>query len=261
MPDTASAITGLPAVPRTLRLLITYDGTNYAGWQRQDNARSVQQVIEEAFVPLFERSGQAPSLAGASRTDAGVHALGQVASIVVPFDLSAIAVHRALNVRLPFDVRVLDVAEAAPRFHARFEARSKSYRYRIATTRVMSPFDRWFVWHMPRPCDPALMRAAAPRLVGRHDFASFEGRDSVLLDTVRTLTRIEVFERPGEIVVEVDGDGFLRHMVRIVVGTLVDVGCGLRPASWVADALSARDRRAAGQTAPAAGLTLVSVQY
>ena len=244
-----------------MRLTLAYDGTNYVGWQRQANGVSVQRVVEEAFVPLFKGTERTPTLIGASRTDAGVHALGQVASIRVPFDFPSSAVHRALNVRLPRDVRVLDVSDAAAGFHARYDARGKSYRYRIATTRVLSPFDRAFVWHMPRPCDTALMRAAAPRLVGRHDFASFEGRDSPLLDTVRTLTRIDVFDQPGEIVVEIDGDGFLRHMVRIVVGTLVDVGCGIRPADWAALALASRDRRAAGQTAPASGLTLVSVVY
>jgi tRNA pseudouridine38-40 synthase len=244
-----------------LRLTLAYDGTNYVGWQRQATGVSVQGAVEDAFVPLFKGTGLAPTLIGASRTDAGVHALGQVASIRVPFEFPPEAVHRALNVRLPRDIRVLDVADADPAFHARYDARGKSYRYRIATTRILSPFDRAFVWHMPRPCNAALMRAAAPGLVGRHDFASFEGRDSPLLDTIRTLTRVEVIDAPGEIAVEVDGDGFLRHMVRIVVGTLVDVGCGIRPPAWAVQALASRDRRAAGQTAPASGLTLVAVLY
>ena len=244
-----------------MRVTVAYDGTNYVGWQRQTTGVSVQQVLEDAFVPLFKGTGLAPTLIGASRTDAGVHALGQVASIRVPFAFPADAVHRALNVRLPADVRALEVADAPSSFHARYDARGKSYRYQIVTTRILSPFDRAYAWHMPRPCDAALMRAAAPHLVGCHDFASFEGRDSALLDTTRTLTRIDVGDRPGTIVVEVHGDGFLRHMVRVVVGTLVDVGCGIRPVDWPAQALRARDRRAAGQTAPARGLTLVAVEY
>ena len=125
-----------------MRLTLAYDGTDYVGWQRQANGVSVQRVVEDAFVPLFKGTGLAPTLIGASRTDAGVHALGQVASIRVPFDFAPAAVHRALNVRLPRDVRVLDVADAAPGFHARFDARGKSYRYRISTTRILSPFDR-----------------------------------------------------------------------------------------------------------------------
>ena len=246
---------------RTLKLTIAYDGTNYAGWQRQANGLSVQQVVEEAFAPLLDGRVPMPSLAAAGRTDAGVHALGQVASLRVDLDLETRAIWRALNVRLPPDVRVLDVADAPPGFHARFDARGKSYQYRIATGPVLMPFVRWFAWHVPYRCDVELMRRAAAVLVGTHDFGSFQGRGSDKTDTVRTIERIEIREAPGEILVEVDGDGFLRHMVRTIVGSLVDIGSGVRPPDWMAEVLAARARPSAGQTAPAAGLTLVAVRY
>jgi tRNA pseudouridine38-40 synthase len=244
---------------RTLKLTIAYDGTNYVGWQRQTNGVAVQQVIEEAFAPLV--GGQPPTIAGAGRTDAGAHALGQVASVNVEFDLSATAVQRALNVRLPADIRVLGVVDATPGFHARFHAVAKAYRYRIVTTPIVSPFDRWFVWHSPEPKNLERMRAAAGRLLGRHDFGSFQARGATVRDTVRSLHRLELRDQGGEIVIEAEGDGFLRHMVRTIVGTLVEIGAGTREPEAIDAMLAARDRRAAGATAPAAGLTLLGVRY
>ena len=245
---------------RTLRLTLAYDGTNYVGWQRQANGLSIQQVIEDAFGPLMG-SGEAPTAVGAGRTDAGVHALGQVASVTLEIDLSVSAVHRALNVRLPADVRVLGVVDASPGFHAQFHATGKTYRYRISTTPVLSPFDRWFVWHAAALTGVDRMREAARSLVGRHDFASFQAAGGFARETTRTLTRVELSETAGELQIEIDGDGFLRHMVRAIVGTLVEIGAGNRPADDLPRVLAARDRRAAGLTAPACGLTLVSVRY
>jgi tRNA pseudouridine38-40 synthase len=244
---------------RTLKLTVAYDGTNYVGWQRQLNGVSVQQVLEEAFAPLTDNV--APTIGGASRTDAGVHALGQVASVIVDFDLTPVAVRRALNVRLPADIRVLDVEEARPGFHARHSATSKRYRYRIATRQVLSPFDRWFVWHSPEPRDVTAMRQAAQAFVGRHDFVSFQANGASVRHTTRTLRRFDVQETPGEIVFDVEGDGFLRHMVRALVGTIADVGTGLRAPDSMPAVLDARDRQAAGPTAPASGLTLIAVEY
>jgi tRNA pseudouridine38-40 synthase len=159
-------------------------------------------------------------------------------------DLEPLAVQRAMNVRLPADIRVLAVEEAAPGFHARSFSISKAYRYRIVTRSVLSPFDRWFVWHHPIPKDIELMQVAAATLVGRHDFASFQAAGSAVRATVRTLTRVDVRETPGEI-----------------VGTLADVGTGARSAASLADTLAAKDRRTAGTTAPGSGLTLMSVRY
>ncbi len=244
---------------RTLKLTLAYDGTAYSGWQRQANAVSVQQLVEEAFAPLV--NGVPPTVAGASRTDAGVHALGQVASVNAEIDLTAVSVQRALNVRLPADIRVLRVVDATAGFHARIHAVGKSYRYRMVTTQVMSPFDRFHAWHAPEPKRIAVMREAAALLVGTHDFASFQARGSFVRGTVRTIERLEIRESPGEIVIECDGDGFLRHMVRAIAGTLAEIGTGLRPPSAIREILAARDRQAAGATAPAHGLTLMAVKY
>ena len=245
---------------RSLRLTLAYDGTSYVGWQRQANGPSVQQALEEAFVPLVG-SESAPTVVGAGRTDAGVHALGQVASVNVEFDLAASAVQRALNVRLPLDIRVVGVVDAAEGFHARYHATGKVYRYRIATTPVLSPFDRAYVFHGPGRYDVSEMRVAAEALMGRHDFASFQTVGSWPLDTTRTIHRLDVRETPSEIVIDVEGDGFLRHMVRAIAGTLVEIGQAQRGADSIAGVLAARDRQAAGRTLPALGLTLVAVKY
>jgi tRNA pseudouridine38-40 synthase len=179
----------------------------------------------------------------------------------VTFDHTPSTVRRALNVRLPRDIRVVEVAEAALGFHARLDATGKSYRYRIATERVLLPFDRWFVWHMPRTCSVDAMREAARVLLGRHDFTSFQAQGSTVLDGFRTVNRIDISRAGHEIHIDVDGDGFLRHMVRIVVGTLVDIGVGTRTVASMAQTLAARNRQAAGRTAPAEGLTLVAITY
>jgi tRNA pseudouridine38-40 synthase len=246
---------------RTLRLTVAYDGTHYAGWQRQENGLSVQQVLEEALQPFSGVEEPRLSLMGASRTDAGVHARGQVASVRVDFDTAADAVLRGLNIRLPADVRVIDVADAPREFHARFDAKGKRYRYRIATSDVLSPFARWFVWHLPYRFDVAAMQQAAAVLVGRHDFTSFQARGASALDAIRTIERVEVARADDEIHVVVEGTGFVRHMVRIMVGSLLEVGSARRPVEWLAQALDAREREAAGPTAPASGLTLEHVRY
>jgi tRNA pseudouridine38-40 synthase len=261
---------------RTLKLTLAYDGAAYAGWQRQANALAVQQVVEEAFVPLVGETSSPLHVAGASRTDAGVHALGQIASVDVDLAHDIGAIQRALNSRLPADIRVMRVEDARPGFHARFDARAKHYRYRIVTADVLSPFARGFAWHRPWPCDLERMREAAAVVVGEHDFASFQGTGSAIEDTVRRLTRVSIarvtsaqFQFPGpsdpgdvgDVVIDVEGTGFLRHMVRILVGTLAEVGAGQRTPASMADILAARDRRAAGVTAPAAGLVLVRIEY
>ena len=251
----------LTARVRTLKLTIAYDGTDYVGWQRQTNGLSIQQVIEDAVAPLVEDVERRPGVAGASRTDAGVHAAAQVASVNLDVDLSTGSLLRAVNVRLPPDIRVLQVEDAALGFHARFHARGKSYRYRLLRTAVMSPFDRAFAWHVPELSDVDAMRRAAVAFVGRHDFASFQARGSSTLDTVRTIERLHIDERGGEVIIEIDGDGFLRHMVRAIVGTLVEVGSGLRSAEAVPTILAERHRRAGGPTAPARGLMLIAVRY
>jgi len=247
---------------RSLKLTLAYDGKAYAGWQRQANGLSVQQVIEEAFGPLFPDAGhELPVVEGASRTDAGVHAIGQVASVQVELTLTTSAILRALNARLPGDIRVLEVADATPAFHARAHSVGKSYRYRIQTTSVLSPFDRHYVWHAPWIRDVEVMQRAAAVCLGRHDFVSFQAGGSTVRETVRTIHRFDVRRSGTEVVIDIEGDGFLRHMVRALVGTLAEMSTGVRPPDSMAAILEARDRQAAGPTAPAQGLTLVSVAF
>jgi len=258
---------------RTLKLTVQYDGTNYVGWQRQAEGVSIQALLEEALEP-FE--GAPITVHGAGRTDAGVHALAQVASVRTRTKHGVGTLGRALNAVLPGDVRVLAVEDAAPGFHARFDAVSKTYAYRIANVSVVSAFEQRYVWHVPGRLDVEEMRRGAQVLVGRHDFAAFQSSGGEVESTERTIHSIEVGSdrgqtgvRPGSdpgltppaLTVTVTGDGFLRHMVRTIAGTLVDVGLGRWPARYVGDILASRDRRRAGRTAPASGLFLVRVEY
>ena len=253
---------------RTLKLTLAYDGTRLVGWQRQGEGDSVQGVLEDALV-RFE--GRRVTVHGAGRTDAGVHALGQVASVQVTFAHDVATLARALNAQLPEDVRVLSVEDAAPGFHARFSARAKTYRYCIRNGPVVSPFERAFVWHVPQPLDVESMRLAAGRLVGRHDFASFRSVGTDVPDSVRTLHLSSLVESAGAVpwlgdagrvlTYEITGDGFLRHMVRAIVGTLVEVGRGWRDPAQMDDLLRSGDRARAGATAPPQGLFLVRVVY
>lgn len=244
------------------KLTLAYDGTEFVGWQRQANGRSVQALLEEA---LSRVEGAPVTVVGAGRTDAGVHALGQVASVTLKNGLAALVLRRALNATLPPDVRVVAVEQVSPDFNARFAVQSKTYRYRLVCGEFISPFDRRFAWHLPASLDVAEMQRAAPRLEGRHDFAAFRSAGSDVTTTERTvfssqLTLVKAAENE-EIFYEVTGDGFLRHMVRAVVGTLVEVGVGRLKADDLIEILASRDRHRAGPTAPAHGLFLVAVSY
>ena len=255
---------------RTFKLTLAYDGTDYAGWQRQAGVETVQALIETALQPL---EGRAVTVHGAGRTDAGVHALGQVASVRLAHPIAVDALPRALNAQLPPAVRVLRAEQAGERFHARFAARGKVYRYRLATGNVAHPLDLRYAWHVPQPLDLAAMQAAARLLEGRHDFAALQAAagEAATVSTVRTIAALKLAPEPapdwraaaggGIIGIEVQGDGFLRHMVRTIVGTLVEVGSGRREAAAVADVLASRSRAQAGPTAPARGLFLVRVDY
>ena len=206
---------------------------------------------------------------GAGRTDAGVHALGQVASAEVTSRHDVGSIHRGLNASLPPDVRVTAVEDAPAGFHARFSARSKSYRYVLDTSPVASPFNRAFAWHLPERLDVEAMQKAASALVGNHDFAVFQSTGGETSGTVRTITRSELaasqqdrqWGEPRQIVYEVAGNGFLRHMVRAIAGTLVEVGRGWREPGSIATLLAGASRAKAGPTAPAHGLFLVRVDY
>ena len=250
----------------TFKITLSYDGTGYVGWQRQANGISIQELIEGA---LRELDGRDVTVAGAGRTDAGVHALGQVAAFTIARDLGPAALVRALNAHLPHAIRVLTAEEAPATFHPRFGARTKTYRYRLWHDEVMSPFERAYAWHVPGPLDVDAMSAAARRLEGRHDFTAFQATGSSVATTER-----EIFEsvfrtphpepgtsNPALLRYEIAGTGFLRHMVRIIVGSLVEIGRGRQPVDWIDRVIASRDRTSAGPTAPPHGLFLVRVEY
>jgi tRNA pseudouridine38-40 synthase len=246
---------------RTLKLTLEYDGTNYVGWQRQPNGVSIQRLLEDAIAPI---EGKHVAVHGAARTDAGVHALGQVASVMLECDLDQPTLMRALNAVLPHDVRVLSVEVVEPDFHARFSARAKTYEYRIVNATLVSAFVYRYAWHISHPLDLEAMRAAAGPLVGKHDFAGFQGVGSTVATTERTILALELDEGGGfdlPLILRISGDGFLRHMVRNIAGTLVEVGLGRWDPWRLLSVLDSRDRTRAGPTAPPQGLFLTHVAY
>jgi tRNA pseudouridine38-40 synthase len=243
---------------RNLRLTIEYDGTDFSGWQRQVGQRTVQGLLEEKLRELLREPVE---IRGAGRTDAGVHAEGQVATLAIVSNIPTGGLLRGLNTILPSDLAVVDVAEAAPGFDARFSARGKIYRYRIWNHFVRSPKHARSTWHVRRPLDVDAMRAAAHLLCGEHDFRGFRASDCDRRNTVRLIRRCEVTRQGALVDIEVEATAFLKNMVRILAGTLADVGRGKRDAASVHRALETGDRTAAGVTAPAAGLTLVRVFY
>ena len=243
---------------RNLKLVLTYDGTDFAGWQRQTNGLTVQQVLEEAIERV---TGERAGVIGAGRTDAGVHALGQVANFHSGSRLSVAELQRALNAVLPPTVAVVEAEEVADDFHARYHATSKHYRYTIHNGPVRPVLDRNRVLHMRTRLNLTQMRLAARGLVGEHDFAAFARHAREQANTVRSIEELTIRRKGSRVLVDIIGSGFLYTMVRAIVGTLLEVGRGKLPAAAVADILEGRDRRRAGPTAPARGLCLVSVGY
>lgn len=243
----------------TFRFVIEYDGTEFRGWQRQaGEVRTVQGVFEAALARV---GGCAVAVAGAGRTDAGVHAEGQVASARFETRLDPETLRRALNAVLPRDVAVLGVSPAPDSFHARRDALAKLYAYRIWNGATRSPLRerRWL--HVPARLDRAALRAALAELVGTHDFASFQAAGSRPGPTVRRIDRAALIEDGDALRIELEGSGFLRHMVRNAVGTLLEVGSGRRAPDSIPALLAARDRARAGPTAAPQGLTLVRVRH
>jgi len=255
---------------RVLKFTLAYDGTRFVGWQRQarveGGGESIQGLLEDALA-RFE--GAPVTVHGAGRTDAGVHALGQIASAAVTFTHPTATLLRALNAQLPGAIRILDVCEAAPDFHARFRARSKTYRYQIRAGTMGDPFTRAFAWQLAESLDLSAMRASAAALVGTHDFAAFQSVGSDVTSTVRTIVRSNIYEVASPsplsgahlLAYEVTADGFLRHMVRTIVGTVIDVGRGWRSAESMSRLIDGGTRAQAGATAPPHGLFLVRVDY
>jgi len=245
---------------RAIKLILAYDGTDFHGWQRQVNVRTVQAELERTAARVL----QGPvSSKGASRTDAGVHALGQVARLLTDSPIPIENLRRALADRLPADMALRYAAEAPPEFDPAGHALGKLYRYRICNrqTRPVEPHVRRYCWHVWYRLDLEAMRSAAHVLVGTHDFAAFAGRGSPRESTVRAIRRFDIRRSYDELLIDVDGDGFLYNQVRNMVGTLVEIGRGHWPAERMSAILASRDRRTAGPTAPPHGLCLQWVRY
>lgn len=244
---------------RTLKLTIAYDGTAYAGWQSQPASPTIQGALEAALAKI---TGETIRVVASGRTDAGVHALGQVVSLRTESHLAAEVFQKALNAELTRDIVVLAAEEAPFDFHAIRDARRKRYRYVILDGPVPDVFQRHYSWHCRGRLDHEAMHRAGQALVGKHDFASFETAGSERETSVRTVLELSVWRTSADrLVVEVEADGFLYNMVRTIVGTLAEVGRGVRDEAWPAQVLAAADRRAAGPTAPPQGLFLVAVWY
>ncbi len=259
------------ALRRNIRIILAYDGTGYHGWQRQPLVPTVQACLEQAIAQV---TGESVKLFGSGRTDAGVHALGQVANFALSCRIPLSNLIKGVNNALPPEVRVRQANEVAPGFHARFDVRSKTYRYRILQSEVCSPFLWRFVWHYPYALDRRRMAVAARSFIGSHDFTSFaasgtseddglehETADSASMTRTVFSSKILWSARTQMLVYEVRGSGFLHHMVRNLTGTLVEVGRSKLQPNDVIGILRARDRTLAGPTAPAQGLCLVRVEY
>jgi tRNA pseudouridine38-40 synthase len=247
---------------RTIKLTLAYDGTAYHGWQYQPGQSTLQETLERALARI---TGEATRTIASGRTDAGVHALGQVVSFRSQTTLTGEVLQRALNAELPEDMVVIAAEDVAEDFHAIASACRKRYRYVLCDGPLRDVFARHYMWHVRTRLDEAAMQRAATSLVGTHDFASFETSGSQRETSVRTIYDLSVLRQPSphthRVHVEVEADGFLYNMVRTIVGTLVEVGRHVRDEQWLAEVLSAVDRRAAGTTAPPEGLFLVCVHY
>jgi tRNA pseudouridine38-40 synthase len=242
----------------TFKLVLEYDGTCYAGWQRQPDHPTIQEAIERA---IHQVSQATVCVIGAGRTDSGVHALGQVASFCTDRDWPASNWMRALNAVLPKDIAVRSSSLMDTRFHAQHDARGKLYAYRIFHRPARPTVDRAFVWHIYRPLNEAAMQQAAATLIGEQDFSSFEGSLTENNNPICHLQRLAVICHGDQILIEAYADRFLKHMVRAMVGTVVEVGLGKRTPDSLTEVLRARDRSAAGQTAPPHALCLMRVDY
>lgn len=244
------------------KLVVAYDGSNYAGWQVQKTGVGVQQKVEEALRKLFPSVQRIHS---SSRTDTGVHALGMVAHVEIPraeFRMPVEKLGLALNAWLPEDIRVQSARRCPADFHARFDATGKQYRYLVWNDRAMNPLLRGRAWHVPQPLNIAEMKEAARVFLGRHDFKSLAAnRDYEMESTVRTLRRCDIRKTGRQLTFLIEGDGFLYKMCRGIVGTLVQVGKGRFKKTDIKKMLKARDRSAAGMSAPAHGLVLWKVFY
>ena len=243
---------------KRVMIVVAYDGTKYCGWQVQPNGVTIQEVLERHLSELLK---EPVSVLGASRTDAVVHALGNAAVFDTNSRMPGEKVSYALNQRLPEDIRIQESKEVPLDFHPRYQKSEKTYEYRILNRRFPIPTERFYSHFTYVPLDVEQMRKAAEHLIGEHDFKSFCGTGAQVKTTVRNVTGLTIQKNGDEIIIRVTGMGFLYNMVRIIAGTLMEVGCGKYPPEYVKEILEARDRKMAGNTAPARGLTLVGVRY
>ncbi|HEY3276031.1 MAG TPA: tRNA pseudouridine(38-40) synthase TruA [Syntrophorhabdaceae bacterium] len=243
---------------RNIRLLVSYDGTAYHGWQVQPNAISVQEILQKAIDKVVNEPAK---IYGGARTDAGVHALGQVVNFSSESGIDLVALPRAINSLIPRDIRVTDAQEVPPEFHSRYSAKTKVYIYTILNRRIDSPFYGRYSWHLPSLLRTDLMADTIRIVEGSHDFSSFKKKDESYRSTVREVVRAAVRKRGDCIHISLEGTGFLRYMVRNIVGTLVLVGSGKLSRPDFQEILDARDRERAGPTAPAKGLLLKKIKY
>ncbi|WP_243369628.1 tRNA pseudouridine(38-40) synthase TruA [Geotalea sp. SG265] len=243
---------------RAVKLVIEYDGTSYCGWQLQPNGITIQQVIEEALAKML---GQAVRLHSSGRTDAGVHALGMVASFKTAKELPLRAYSDGLNCLLPPDIAIREAAEVPLSFNPRADAIGKHYRYTIYNAKRRSPLMRLTSWHLRGELDVGQMREAASYFVGEHDFAAFRASNCVAKTTVRRLFAVSVAKEGDSVIIDVHGSGFLKNMVRVIAGTLAAVGQGKLDAGAIPGLLAGGDRAASGITAPPQGLCLMEVFY
>ena len=243
----------------TYRLTLSYDGSRYNGWQKQGNTKN---TIQEKLETLLSRlTGEEVEVNGSGRTDAGVHAMGQVASFRTAAEQDCETLLRDMRRYLPEDIGAVALEPAEPRFHARLNATGKTYVYRVWTEECPNVFERKFLYTVTEPLDLAVMRAAAEHLTGTHDFMSFCANKRMKKSTVRTITALRIDKIGGELRFSVSGDGFLYNMVRILVGTLLEVGMGKRSAASIPALLDAKDRSQAGYLVPPHGLRLEAVYY
>lgn len=242
----------------TVKLILEYDGAAYAGWQRQPDQPTIQEAVETAIAGVTQR--HVPVI-GAGRTDAGVHALGQVASFRIDRIMTPREWTRALNAHLPDTIAVRSAALVPDTFHARYSAKGKLYEYRLVSREARPALDRQYCWHIYKPLNDAAMNQAAMALIGSHDCSSFQTQPTDNEDPTCRIEHLTVIRQGDTLRVEVYADRFLKQMVRSIVGTLVEVGLGKRPPQSLASILDARDRSAAGKTAPPQGLFLMRVDY
>jgi len=254
---------------KRLRLTVAYCGTPWRGWQSQDGGGAIQDELNAA---IFKATDIRTSVQGSGRTDAGVHALGQVAHCDVPesIRMSSEAWRNAINACLPLTIRITEVQEASPTFHSRFDAIGKTYRYRIWRPRMLSPFEADRAWHIHGPIDMAALRACTAKLVGRHNFVRLSAnrgdmpetrRRALPEKTTRTIHRAEICDKGEVLELDFEGDGFLYKMVRMITGTLIHVARGRASLEWFADVLDNPEGLQSNQTAPSCGLYLVEVRY